>query len=59
MEHCTECGKILVAGKNWYVMKTDHVCCDCSEYPVYCAKPSKLIDNNDYEGAILARQENY
>ena len=62
---CDKCRADLVAGINWYTSKGDHICCDCSGWPHYDAPtrtdelPSALFDANDYEGAILARQDSW
>lgn len=57
MRKCEKCGAPLVAGENWYAMKQDYVCCDCSTYPEYHAPPRQGVVGGDYEEAILARQE--
>lgn len=59
---CVLCGAALIPGLNWYTNKGDHICCDCSGWPNYIAPAIEGgfgYGDNDYEEAILARQENF
>lgn len=59
---CTRCGAALIPGANWYTMKLDKVCCNCSSWPRYSApvqgKPyGSYLE--DAEEAILERQDSW
>lgn len=65
---CEKCGAELIPGQNYYTMKLDRICCDCSGYATYPAKPirgpisyygsiGQISENEpDYEEAIYERE---
>lgn len=59
---CTCCGAALIPGTNWYTMKRDKVCCNCSSWPRYSAPAQGERYGNyleDAEEAILEQQDSW
>lgn len=59
---CIRCDAALIPGVNWYTMKPDKVCCNCSSWPRYSAPVQEKIYSNyfeDAEEAILERQDSW
>lgn len=59
---CTRCGAALIPGANWYTMKLDKVCCNCSSWPRYSAPVQGEPYGSyleDAEEAILERQDSW
>lgn len=62
---CEKCGHDLMPGVNWYTMKPDHICTDCSGSPNFPAPPIIVNVYDSYEAMctaedrILAHQEAY
>lgn len=56
MKKCVKCNCEIVNGENGCMMLD--VCYKCNGgFPVYKYIPRELPDNNDYEAAIIARQD--
>ena len=68
---CEKCGAELIPGQNYYTMKLDRICCDCSGHAVYPTKPTNGpisyygcigqsdIFEPDYEEEILDREQDW